>query len=78
MILDKHLKSSFQSYTEPSMVEFLFFPWLQVLKLYAWEPSFKERIEGYRNKELVNLKWANILNALSAVFWNTSTYMVKS
>eukprot|EP00940_MAST-03C_sp_MAST-3C-sp2_P003607 g3607.t1 len=37
----------------------------QVVKTYAWEPSFKRRIESARGSELYMLRWMNIGSALN-------------
>ena len=48
----------------------------QVLKLYAWELSFQEKILEIRNKELSVLKKAAYLSALSSFFWTCAPFMV--
>ena len=48
----------------------------QVLKLYAWEDSFKERVLDIRGDELQSLKKAAYLNAVSALSWFMAPYLV--
>ncbi|XP_025086070.1 multidrug resistance-associated protein 1-like isoform X1 [Pomacea canaliculata] len=50
---------------------------IKVLKLYAWEPSFQEKILDIRNKELKVLKQASYLNAASSFFWTCAPFMVS-
>jgi hypothetical protein len=50
---------------------------VQVLKLYAWEESFKANILGIREKELHVLKVSQYLSAASAVSWFMAPYLVR-
>lgn len=50
---------------------------VQVLKLYAWEESFKGSILDIREKELQVLKASHYLNAASAVSWFMAPYLVR-
>ena len=50
---------------------------IKVLKLYAWEESFQEKILGIRNKELEVLKKAAYLNAASSFAWTCAPFMVS-
>lgn len=50
---------------------------LQVLKLYAWEESFKANILNIREKELQVLKTSQYLSAASAVSWFMAPYLVS-
>ncbi|CAH1794809.1 unnamed protein product, partial [Owenia fusiformis] len=50
---------------------------IKVLKLYAWELSFKEKILGIRNDELDVLKKAAYLNAASSFTWTCAPFMVS-
>ncbi|XP_062886764.1 ATP-binding cassette sub-family C member 3 isoform X2 [Mobula hypostoma] len=49
---------------------------IKVLKLYAWEESFKQKILSIREKELNILKKAAYLNALSTFTWTTAPFVV--
>lgn len=51
---------------------------IKVIKLYAWERYFQHKIYNQREKELETIKWVNLLNAIAAVAWNTSVYLVSS
>ena len=50
---------------------------IQVLKLYAWEESFKDRVLAIREKELVTLRKAAYLSAASAISWFMAPYLVS-
>ena len=54
----------------------ILFHW-QVLKLYAWEPSFEKKVAEIRNKELNNLKKNAYLNAVSTFFWTSAPFLVS-
>ncbi|XP_069338491.1 ATP-binding cassette sub-family C member 3 [Eulemur rufifrons] len=49
---------------------------IKVLKLYAWEPSFSEQVEGIRKGELQLLRKAAYLHALSTFFWTCTPFLV--
>uniref|UniRef100_UPI00398EC1ED ATP-binding cassette sub-family C member 3-like isoform X4 n=1 Tax=Pristiophorus japonicus TaxID=55135 RepID=UPI00398EC1ED len=49
---------------------------MKVLKLYAWEPSFEQKVLAIRQKELKILKKAAYLNALSTFTWTTAPFIV--
>ncbi len=49
----------------------------QVLKLYAWEESFCDRVLGIRNSELACLRTANFLTAGSSLSWYMTPYLVS-
>lgn len=51
---------------------------MKVLKLYAWEPSFEEKIVKIRNKEIRVLKSAAYLNAGTAFIWACAPFLVSS
>ncbi|XP_035695059.1 multidrug resistance-associated protein 1-like [Branchiostoma floridae] len=50
---------------------------IKVLKLYAWELSFKEKIEKIRSKELQILRNAAFLNAGAAFTWACAPVLVS-
>ncbi|XP_064611716.1 multidrug resistance-associated protein 1-like isoform X1 [Liolophura sinensis] len=50
---------------------------IKVLKLYAWEGSFQERVLGIRNKELVELRKAAYLNAGTSFTWVCAPFLVS-
>eukprot|EP01083_Nonionella_stella_P278819 948262_1 len=49
---------------------------MKVIKLYAWENSFKEKITQIRETELKDLKIFAILHALVFVLWGNTTILV--
>ncbi|XP_078081989.1 ATP-binding cassette sub-family C member 3 isoform X2 [Mustelus asterias] len=49
---------------------------IKVLKLYAWEPSFEQKVLAIRQKELNILKKAAYLSALSIFTWTTAPFLV--
>ncbi|KAL8585023.1 hypothetical protein ACOMHN_043659 [Nucella lapillus] len=50
---------------------------IKVLKLYAWELSFQDKILCIRNQELEVLKRAAYLNACSSFLWTCAPFMVS-
>jgi len=50
---------------------------VQVLKLYAWELSFQEKILEIRNKELKMLRKAAYLNSAAYVAWLCAPFLVS-
>ncbi|XP_056608084.1 multidrug resistance-associated protein 1 [Triplophysa dalaica] len=49
---------------------------IKILKFYAWENAFRERVLGYREKELNALKKSQILYSISAASFNSSTFLI--
>ncbi|XP_027033322.1 ATP-binding cassette sub-family C member 3 isoform X2 [Tachysurus fulvidraco] len=49
---------------------------MKVLKLYAWEKSFKEKILHIRQKELSVLRKSSYLSALSVMAWTSAPFLV--
>lgn len=49
---------------------------IKVLKLYAWEISFKEKILQIRQKELNVLRKTAYLSALSTMAWTSAPFLV--
>ncbi|XP_039332235.1 ATP-binding cassette sub-family C member 3 isoform X1 [Saimiri boliviensis] len=49
---------------------------IKVLKLYAWEPSFLQQVEGIRLRELQLLRKAAYLHAISTFIWVCSPFLV--
>ncbi|XP_075417735.1 ATP-binding cassette sub-family C member 3 isoform X1 [Tenrec ecaudatus] len=49
---------------------------IKVLKLYAWEPSFLEQVEGIRKDELQLLRKATFLHAISTFTWICTPFLV--
>lgn len=56
----------------------MFRPFEQILKLYAWEPSFIAKILQFRTRELLCLKKVNVVNAISLVTWILCPFLVSS
>lgn len=51
---------------------------IKVLKLYAWENSFKEKVLAIRQKELNVLRKTAYLGALSTMAWTSAPFLVCS
>lgn len=49
---------------------------IKVLKLYAWEPSFAQKVLEIRSKELNVLRKSAYLNALSTFAWTSAPFLV--
>uniref|UniRef100_A0AAR2JQW4 ABC-type glutathione-S-conjugate transporter n=1 Tax=Pygocentrus nattereri TaxID=42514 RepID=A0AAR2JQW4_PYGNA len=49
---------------------------IKILKFYAWEKAFKERVLGYRENELKALKKSQILYSVSIASFNSSTFLI--
>ncbi|XP_036051186.1 canalicular multispecific organic anion transporter 2 [Onychomys torridus] len=49
---------------------------IKVLKLYAWEPSFLEQVEGIRQGELQLLRKGAYLQAISTFIWVCTPFLV--
>ncbi|MCJ8738368.1 hypothetical protein PDJAM_G00034890 [Pangasius djambal] len=49
---------------------------MKVLKLYAWELSFKEKVLHIRQKELSVLRKSGYLSALSIMAWTSAPFLV--
>ncbi|XP_076856191.1 ATP-binding cassette sub-family C member 3 isoform X1 [Brachyhypopomus gauderio] len=49
---------------------------IKVLKLYAWEASFREKVLQIRQKELAVLRKAAYLGALSVMAWTSAPFLV--
>ena len=50
---------------------------IKILKLYAWENSFAEKIQSIREDECRVLRSATYLNAFSAVTWFCAPFLVR-
>ncbi|XP_014681338.1 PREDICTED: multidrug resistance-associated protein 1-like isoform X2 [Priapulus caudatus] len=50
---------------------------IKVLKLYAWEPFFQDKILDLREKELHVLKKSNYLGAVSIFTWTCAPFLVS-
>ena len=50
---------------------------MKVLKLYAWERSFRERVNQIREKEVRVLRTAQFLSAVSSISWFMAPYIVS-
>lgn len=49
---------------------------IKVLKLYAWEPSFEEKVLEIRDEEVNILKKSKIYNSASAFIWSCTPFLV--
>ena len=56
----------------------LFVAVVEVIKLYAWELSFQEKIAQIRQKELRTLKMYSYLGAVGSFSWTCAPFMVSS
>ena len=54
-----------------------YFSFYQVLKLYAWELSFQEKVLGIRNLELKVLRKTAFLNAATSFTWTCAPFLVS-
>ncbi|MES1913923.1 MAG: hypothetical protein MHM6MM_006066, partial [Cercozoa sp. M6MM] len=50
---------------------------MRVLKMYAWETRFGQRIEGVRDEELVQLRKYVFLKVVSSLFWTATPTVVS-
>lgn len=50
---------------------------IKVLKLYAWEPSFLQQVEGIRQGELQLLRKGTYLQAVSTFIWVCTPFLVS-
>lgn len=50
---------------------------IKVLKLYAWENSFKEKVLAIRQNELNVLRKTAYLGALSTMAWTSAPFLVN-
>lgn len=50
---------------------------IRVVKLFAWEPFFLNRVEKQRNAELSSLKSRKYLDALCVYFWATTPVIIS-
>ncbi|XP_078481138.1 multidrug resistance-associated protein 1-like [Ciona intestinalis] len=50
---------------------------IKVLKMYAWEMSFKEKVQTIRDKELSVLRTAAYLNAVGSFTWVCAPFLVS-
>lgn len=50
---------------------------IKVLKLYAWEPSFLQQVEGIRQSELQLLRKGAYLQAVSTFIWMCTPFLVR-
>ncbi|XP_076852199.1 multidrug resistance-associated protein 1-like isoform X2 [Brachyhypopomus gauderio] len=49
---------------------------IKILKFYAWEKAFLEKVLSYREKELQALKKSQILYSISIASFNSSTFLI--
>lgn len=50
---------------------------IKVLKLYAWEPSFEEKVLQIRDKEIKVLKKSTYYNSVGAFLWSCTPFCVR-
>uniref|UniRef100_A0A1B6KK54 ABC transmembrane type-1 domain-containing protein n=1 Tax=Graphocephala atropunctata TaxID=36148 RepID=A0A1B6KK54_9HEMI len=50
---------------------------IKVLKLYAWEPSFRDKITDIREQELRKLRAASLWNSSVSFLWLCSSFLVS-
>lgn len=70
-ILDNRVNHSFLGLTNKAV-----FVFLQILKLYAWELSFRDKVLLIRNCELRILWKSSILMAIMIFSWMVAPYLV--
>uniref|UniRef100_A0A4W4G3N0 ABC-type glutathione-S-conjugate transporter n=1 Tax=Electrophorus electricus TaxID=8005 RepID=A0A4W4G3N0_ELEEL len=49
---------------------------IKILKFYAWEKAFQEKVLAYREEELKALKKSQILYSISIASFNSSTFLI--
>ncbi|KAG7334686.1 hypothetical protein KOW79_001282 [Hemibagrus wyckioides] len=49
---------------------------IKILKFYAWEKAFEERVLSFREKELKAMKKSQILYSISIASFNSSTFLI--
>jgi len=50
---------------------------MKVLKLYAWESSFEDKVLGIRSKEITQLKMINYLSAVANALFNLTPFLIQ-
>lgn len=50
---------------------------IRVIKFYAWETYFADRVETFRRAELHSLKGRKYLDALCVFFWATTPVLIS-
>lgn len=50
---------------------------IKVLKLYAWEPSFAEKVLQIRDREMKVLEKTSYYNAAASFTWSCAPYFVR-
>ncbi len=50
---------------------------IRVIKFYAWEQHFSDRIQTLRDAELKSLKGRKYLDALCVYFWATTPVLIS-
>ena len=50
---------------------------MQILKLYAWEPSFQDAVKGIRDKEIKILRQMGYLAAGTSFVWACAPFLVS-
>lgn len=61
--------------TNTKLMYYMYIPF-QVLKLYAWEPSFQDKIQEIRTKETNILKKNALYSAFSSFSFTTAPFLV--
>ena len=57
-------------------MSFIMYFTLQVLKMYAWEPSFIKKVFNIREEELKCVRSMAWLNGMVGIMWFSTPYMV--
>ena len=50
---------------------------VKLLKFFAWEPSFRQKVDIIRNKELKSLFKINFINGVIMFFWTCAPFAVR-
>ncbi len=50
----------------------------QILKLYAWEPSFEQSVNDVRREELAVMRKQSYVNAGVGMAWTSTQFLVRS
>jgi len=67
---------NFINETGPDIQKTRWFLLFQVLKMYAWELSFQDKVMSIRNREIKRLKQVAYLQGISTFCWLLAPFLV--
>jgi hypothetical protein len=53
-------------------IDFVCFPEFRIIKFFAWERSYSQKVTDIRNQELQTLRSSLFLRALALFFWGAA------